>query len=117
MYQSELARQARDAVSMADYSAAAGAAWAQCAELAERHCFAHERQGSGSSSPTMKITVSNCSDHERRHDHRLISCQVSAQLTQKGSLLGAMAHSSNDQEPDPAPPSNDLRMASYSNNA
>lgn len=35
MYQSELTRQARDAVSIADYSAAAGAAWAQCAELVQ----------------------------------------------------------------------------------
>lgn len=35
MYQSELTRQARDTARLADYSAAAGAAWAQCGALVQ----------------------------------------------------------------------------------
>lgn len=35
MYQSEPVRQARDAATLTDYSAAASAAWAQCAELVQ----------------------------------------------------------------------------------
>jgi len=35
VYQSDATRQARDAVTVADYSAAAAAAWGQCAELAQ----------------------------------------------------------------------------------
>ena len=35
MYQSEFTRQARDTARLADYSAAAGAAWAQCRELVQ----------------------------------------------------------------------------------